>query len=133
MARGRSRSTGSSADTNDNASPDLEGLLDPLPGLPVDPLTRLDEFMSPSIPSDRRVFHFGEPERYTLDVAEVNRGQVGSPSPASLPTGVRFVVPRTVAVCVRRKERREVLHALGKVRKRGGGTRRQNYFSKIKC
>lgn len=136
MARGRGRRSdeGSSADISNNASPDaLDGLLDPLPAPPVDPLTRLDDFMQPSIPNDRRLFHFGEPERFNLDVAEVGFGTPGDTRSASLPSGVRFVVPGEVAICVRRKERREVLHALGKVRKRGGGSRRKNYFSQIKC
>lgn len=137
MARGRGRKSddGSSADIPDNASPDpLDGLLDPLPALPVDPLDQLEQFATPSIPHDRRFFHFGEPERFNLDVAEVTRGREGGTiAPSSLPSRVGFVVPRSVAVCVRRKERREVLHALGKVRKRGGGSRRKNLFSHVKC
>lgn len=44
-----------------------------------------------------------------------------------------FAVPRMVTVCVRRKERREVIFARGKA---GGGSRRRkkfNYWSAVKC
>lgn len=44
---------------------------------------------------------------------------------------IGFEVPKRVAICVRRKERREVIMARG-----GGGSRkakRRNYFSSIEC
>lgn len=46
-----------------------------------------------------------------------------------------FSNPRDVLVCVRRKMRREVLHAFRKTGRGGGRKRppRYNWFSKIKC
>lgn len=44
-----------------------------------------------------------------------------------------FAVPKGVAICVRRKERREVLFARRKTRKGSGGGRRFNEWSKVKC
>lgn len=50
-------------------------------------------------------------------------------------TGVRFAVPHKIGICVRRKIRREVLHALLRTNKSGGGKspRRRNFYSGIKC
>lgn len=46
----------------------------------------------------------------------------------------KFAIPDHVAVCVRRKQRREVLHAL---KKTGAGARaerrRRNYLSEVSC
>jgi len=55
---------------------------------------------------------------------------VGSVS--RLPDKVAFDVPRRVLICVRRKVRKEVIHALGKG---GGGNRkpRRNEFSDVRC
>lgn len=50
--------------------------------------------------------------------------------------GLRFNRPDKVAVCVRRKRRREVLHALRLTNKRhgsGGRKRRRTPWSNIKC
>lgn len=44
-----------------------------------------------------------------------------------------FNVPGRVMVCVRRKIRREVLHALGRAGKGGGKKRRRNEWSNVKC
>ena len=58
------------------------------------------------------------------------RNQVGP-----VPTGVQFANPKHVAICVRRKVRREVLHALKlkPKRGRGGGKKKYNLWSKVKC
>lgn len=45
----------------------------------------------------------------------------------------RFAVPNLVSVCIRRKMRREVLHAFNKTRSGRGGGRRRNKWSSIKC
>lgn len=42
-----------------------------------------------------------------------------------------FVNPRLVAICVRRRRRREVLHALK--RTNGQGARRRNVWSNVRC
>ena len=136
--RGRRSDEGSSADTTDNARPELDSLLDPLPALPVDPVSSLYDFTGPTIPNDRRAFSFGEPERYSLNVGQGRgdsaRSDVGAVERSTrLPTSVRFEDASTVAICVRRKERREVLHAKRKIRKGGGSGRRHHWYSKIKC
>lgn len=46
---------------------------------------------------------------------------------------VAFNVPRLVGICVRRKVRREVLHALNRTGKGSGGPRRRNFYSSVKC
>lgn len=56
----------------------------------------------------------------------------------AVPAGVRFRLPRMVAICVRRKIRKEVLHAFRKTGKGGAKHRRRerakwNEFSLIKC
>lgn len=52
----------------------------------------------------------------------------------SSPETIRFSIPNHVAICVRRKRRREVLFALGKT---GKGSkkfrRRRNYYSGVNC
>lgn len=48
-----------------------------------------------------------------------------------LPSTVQFRVPDLVSVCIRRKARREVLHA--KRRTNGRGNRNRNQWSEIKC
>lgn len=53
----------------------------------------------------------------------------------TVPVGVAFKAPRQVAICVRRKQRREVLHAIGKT---GRGSRfhrapRRNIYSEVHC
>lgn len=60
---------------------------------------------------------------------------------ASLPatvgqsTGPRFNIPAQIGICVRRKIRREVLHAFSLTHKSGGSgaPRRRNFYSGIKC
>lgn len=47
--------------------------------------------------------------------------------------GLKFRTPRYVAVCVRRKSRREVLHALKKVGAGNSRHRRRNALSNIRC
>lgn len=86
---------------------------------------------------DRRVWHplrerapagvFSRREERRL----VERDRRSSDPFPSLRLG--FAVPEKVAVCVRRKTRREVIHALNKA---GGGVsrkRRRNEYSDIRC
>lgn len=59
---------------------------------------------------------------------------VGSQRARSFSRGVfRFAIPNKVAVCVRRKRRREVLHALKRTRKGAGARKRRNYWSDVSC
>lgn len=46
---------------------------------------------------------------------------------------VSFAVPRDVSICVRRKQRREVLHAKGVAGGRVSRRRRRNQFSDVEC
>lgn len=50
----------------------------------------------------------------------------------SSPT-IAFSVPTPVAICVRRKQRKEVLHALKKTGKTGQKRPRRSYYSSISC
>lgn len=71
------------------------------------------------------------------DVGEVYSPPVSRPTPQKsnhMPRGQRaFANPERVAVCVRRQQRREVLHALRRTRRGRGGLRRRNRFSDIRC
>lgn len=90
--------------------------------------------------SDRRQFH---PEFDFRPVTSKFRFQravvIASPrvSPGgfvkhkSLADPFSFQVPKAVDVCVRRKQRREVLFALK--RTRSGGAKRRNYWSGVSC
>lgn len=55
-----------------------------------------------------------------------------STAPGSFPAGVKFADPKRVAVCVRRRIRREVIMAKGKG---GGGHRppRRSYWTDVDC
>lgn len=85
---------------------------------------------------DRRQFHPLGDFRPVSSVRRASRRFVipKASSPFKLSTGIAFAVPREVSVCVRRRERREVLHALKKV---GAGSRaryrRRNYWSSVSC
>lgn len=51
-----------------------------------------------------------------------------------LAKGLSFALPKKTLICVRRKTRKEVLHALKKVGKgKSGGRRRRNWYSNIGC
>jgi len=90
---------------------------------------------------DRREFDFdSEPEFMTTEasvadvqevVAPIRKGVVNS---THLDRGVMaFRNPEKVAVCVRRHERKEVLHALRRVGRGSGRRRRRNEASNIRC
>lgn len=46
---------------------------------------------------------------------------------------IGFEVPKKVAVCVRRKTRREVIHALGKTGSGAKARRRKSEFTNVRC
>lgn len=68
---------------------------------------------------------------------KVHRGRDGRPMKSviriqTIPSRIKFATPKRVAICVRRKIRREVLLALG----RGGGHHRKpkrNRYSEVSC
>lgn len=102
--------------------------LAPLPG--VQTIQRLARSLE-----DRRQFHPGTRPARSLkrsDAQLVIRDPIGGVRLNKLAFKVGFKVPSRVALCVRRKERREVLHARGAA---GGKVRppRRNEFSDVRC
>lgn len=111
--------------------------LDVLQPLSLDPASLLAEI------EDRRQWHPEEPFQVARSVARVSDAfTVAVPLPATksrrgsffTPDKFRYAVPEKVAVCIRRKERREVLFAK---RKTGKGSRRvrrrRNYQTAVSC
>lgn len=100
---------------------------------------------------DRRAFHpdpfirpaFALPRSASRLVVHPNVNKsntpthtVGPPLRGSIPHRIGFEVPRQVVLCLRRKRRREIMHALGKAGRGGvgrGRKRRTNEFSEIGC
>lgn len=50
-----------------------------------------------------------------------------------VPNAIGFANPTNVLVCVRRKIRKEVMHALGKAGRGGQRRPKFNFFSKVRC
>lgn len=131
--RGGSRnSRDTSADTSDTARL-LDSLLDAPPGpLPDLSTARLLDEFTPSIPYDGRRFDFD-----TTGV--VNAGRVSEAGygrmvlAQDMSTEVATQDPRRAAICVRRRERREVLFAKRRIRRGSGGSKRFNWRSGIRC
>lgn len=82
---------------------------------------------------------YGRPSRYTVSAPVV---RVSTRAPYvfkrpfglnSVPVGLRFRAPLEVLVCIRRKQRREIMFAM-RLRKKGAGSgRRRNRFSEVSC
>lgn len=106
------------------------------PPLPRLSLTALDQARAlvRSI-EDRRTWHPAGPIRPAGAVSRGSRRIVQGKSVPGFfpPNNLRFSVPRDVAMCVRRKSRREVMFAKRKTRKGAGASRRRSWFSKIGC
>lgn len=47
--------------------------------------------------------------------------------------GLKFTAPRHVAICARRKIRREVLFAIKRTRKGSNGRKHRNFWSAVSC
>lgn len=83
---------------------------------------------------DRRTFHPARMFRAPLSVSRRAFAKVvARPNRALHRETFSFAVPQKVALCVRRKERREVLHALKRTRSGGGRSKRRNAWSAVKC
>lgn len=80
---------------------------------------------------DRRVF---QPDRSIAPPHTPVRSssRVVAPLGGRLST-LRFQDPKLVAICVRRKQRKEVLFAKRKTRKGAGSRKHRNFWSDIKC
>lgn len=134
MARRRRRRDTQSAHTPRIARDPLADLL------PLPPSRRLDALLSPLAPltdnllADRRLFSptvFAGPS--PLRNRNVDRSGV-SQAHASIVNQHAEHDHRAASVCVRRKERKEVLHALKKAGRGGGGRpRRLTDASTVKC
>lgn len=90
-----------------------------------------------SLLEDRRLFHpgrdFGPARSFSRrDQARVVIKQSVS-KPAAFSSRVQFAVPAKVVVCVRRHQRKEVLHALGKAGGKVSRRRRRNSWSHVDC
>lgn len=124
---------------------------DPLDSLLFEPVSPATPFSPSPVPfddlaeiQDRRLFH-PDPDYVGTITGDAEIGEVYSPSvprktnkkhplQTSMPRGVMaFSQPAHVAVCVRRQQRREVLHALRKTGRGGSARRRYNHNSKIRC
>lgn len=96
----------------------------------------------PPLQDDRRRFHPAGPLRPAFSFRAADRRIVVKQSSRSAPKRndtysdwrVAFAVPHRVAVCVRRKQRREVIHAL-KLTGKGSRARRhrRNTWSDVDC
>lgn len=81
---------------------------------------------------DRRRYH---PERRHQPAAATHR-QARRLVPGTKPNTlhkIRFAIPNRVAICVRRKVRREVIHALRMAGRGSTGRRRRTWQSAISC
>lgn len=134
MAR-RTRNT----DTTDleRDDPLIASLAAPVvPARPLVPLanTPLAETLFDEI-EDRRTFHPDDQFRQPLNLAAAPADFRRSSSPARTfqSDHARFDHPKSVLLCVRRKQRREVIFAKRKRKKGAGAKRRRNYFSNVRC
>lgn len=106
-------------------------------------LTPLLRDFTPAAPlrliDDRRTYH---PLKHFRPAKQLSGHPVGpvvvkTPSNknrAFIAHQLRFAAPKKTLFCVRRKQRKEVLHALKKVGKgKGGGRKRRNWYSNIGC
>lgn len=143
MAKGKSSRGGRDASVIARATT-LDDLIQPntFP-LPATPSVIVSHYKIPTdnTLTDRRTYF---PDRRVRPVAAVTRQASRIVARDSLGDRIRrqtkaplaFARPHLVAVCAKRKVRKEVLHALGlknKRRGKGGGKRRRNFWSSISC
>lgn len=100
----------------------------------------LPPLYSPSLTAfeDRRTFHPAGPLRPAFSFDRGARRLVAKATSlhGGLSARVGFAVPKKVAVCVRRKQRKEVLHATNFFGRGAGGVskrRSRNRFSDVDC
>lgn len=104
-------------------------------------LPSTEDFLSAGLDSDRRFFHpdpfngprinFSTPAR--LRVLPRSSSSTWNRSDPFLSHRLGFHTPQRVALCVRRKARREVLHANRQAGRRGLRPPRRNAWSSISC
>lgn len=140
MAR-RDRNSGN-RDSFEIASDPLDSLLSPVK--PARPVTNHHIVTRQIIPKlleiqDNRVFHPSKPHKPPPASTHAFRSNLVVPPPTKqnkrtrLPATVAFQAPKQVLVCIRRKTRAEVLHALKRTRAGGGSKKHRSVTSDIKC
>lgn len=89
---------------------------------------------------DRRFFDPAGPLRPAYSFGRDARRIIAKSSPVgslrndtNLSARVGFAVPKRVAVCVRRQQRKEVIHALGKQGAGARARRRRSVWSNVDC
>lgn len=103
------------------------------------PLIHIPPPTQPKFLEDRRAFH-PDPKSQRPIAAnprsaarlKVSPTQL-RPSSPKLPSKVAFAAPTGVALCVSRKNRREVLFALNRTKKGAGSKRTRTKWSEVKC
>lgn len=99
---------------------------------PLQGISRFDVSAFVRSLEDRRRFRFdmfSAPSSVTRGASRL----ILSPTKPGLKAGLSFSVPKHVSLCVRRKQRREVMFATGRS---GGGPRRRpkfNHWSRVSC
>lgn len=130
MARSRSRRE---RDVFTPHIPSLEALLSIklTPLLPISPVTTALTPVAIAELGDRRRWR---PDASTAAPAASVKAaaRVVSPPPPAVDR-MQFADPNAVALCARRKRRREVLFALKKTKKGSGAKRKRNFWSDVKC
>lgn len=81
---------------------------------------------------DRRHFHFDRAARPAVAVQRVAT-RLAARRDFKFSHAVKFMIPEAVAICVRRKQRREVLFSIKKNGRNGGRRYRRNIFSSVGC
>lgn len=92
---------------------------------------------------DARFFSFDSPfddvssprrdQRFVVEGRNVNSDKRNVQRSSPFSNYFKFAVPEKVTVCVRRKQRREVLFAKRKTGKGAKARRRRNYYTAIHC
>lgn len=103
-----------------------------------EPVTTLDSYLR--VLEDRRYYDplpdvLRVPRAFPQEAARIRAksSPVKGVRNDTLSHRVGFAVPDRVAMCVRRKQRREVIHALGKSGSGGSRRRRRNAWSDVDC
>ena len=129
----KSKSNRPNASNNSTASPRLSRTTLITPTRPIQVVRRLalDAYVLNQL--DKRRYH-PDPTHKVGATRRKYQRIVADPM-RSLRSPLRFLAPPKVAICVRRKQRREVMHAKRLTRrgKSGYGKKQRNFWSMIKC
>lgn len=119
-------------DERDVLTPSLTSLLRPIPKTKypnlrytIHDILPLDDATFP----DRRAY---APDKSIKPPASITRGATRIRA-GYHPRSLHFQTPNLIALCLKRKMRKEVLHALRKTGKGGNKKRKLNFWSRIGC